>query len=141
MFPSVPSSELFTPATGAWTATVPLSTPRAFYTSTLLPNGDVLIIGGLDASGNPIGTAEVYHGPPVQKITPSLTWPTPAAIAHGTPLSSAQLNATASVPGKFTYSPPAGTVLAAGSQTLSVLFTPTDTIHYTTATSTVTLTP
>jgi hypothetical protein len=38
------------------------------------------------------------------------------------------------------YTPPAGTILPGGTQTLSVLFTPTDTVNYTTATATVTLT-
>jgi len=39
----------------------------------------------------------------------------------------------------FVYTPAAGTVLTAGSQTLSVTFTPTDTTDYTAATSSVTL--
>ena len=43
-------------------------------------------------------------------------------------------------PGTFTYSPAAGTVLAAGQQLLTATFTPTDTVDYTTATATVTLT-
>ena len=51
-----------------------------------------------------------------------------------------QLNATASVPGSFVYTPAAGAVLGAGSQTLSVTFTPTDGVDYTTATTTVPLT-
>jgi hypothetical protein len=142
VYTPVASGETFDPSTGAWTpTTAPLSAPRSFHTATLLPNGSVLVVGGLDASGNPVATAEIYHGPPIQKTTPVLTWPTPAAIAHGTPLSASQLNASANVPGgSFTYTPPAGTVLSAGSQTLSVLFTPTDTVHYTTATATVTLT-
>ena len=141
VYTPVASGETFDPSTGSWTpSTAPLSAPRAFHTATLLPNGSVLVVGGLDASGNPLATAEIYQGPPMQQTTPVLTWPTPAAIAHGTPLSGAQLNATPSVPGKFTYSPPGGTVLAAGSQTLSVLFTPTDTLHYTTSTATVILT-
>ncbi len=56
-----------------------------------------------------------------------VTWPAPEAIGFGTPLGAAQLNAVADVPGSFTYSPPAGTVLAAGSgQELSVTFTPND---------------
>jgi len=76
----------------------------------------------------------------VTQATPTITWATPAPIAYGTPLSATQLNATASVPGAFVYTPPAGTVLAAGAQTLSVTFTPTDTVNYTTATATVTLT-
>ena len=75
----------------------------------------------------------------VNPATPKITWATPAAITSGTPLSSTQLNATASVPGNFVYSPAAGTVLPAGNQTLSVTFTPTDTTDYTTATAQVTL--
>jgi hypothetical protein len=60
-----------------------------------------------------------------------LTWATPAAITYGTPLSATQLNATSGgVAGTFVYSPAAGAVLAAGSQTLSVMFTPTDTADY-----------
>jgi len=62
----------------------------------------------------------------VNKATPVVTWNTPAAITFGTPLSAAQLNATANVPGVFTYTPAAGTVLNAGSQTLSVTFTPSN---------------
>jgi len=75
----------------------------------------------------------------VNKATPVITWPTPAAIVAGTPLSSTQLDATASVPGVFVYYPAAGTVLAAGSQTLSTTFTPTDSTDYNTATGSVTL--
>ncbi len=66
----------------------------------------------------------------VNKATPVLTWPTPAAIPYGTGLSATQLNATASVAGTFTYSPVAGTILNAGSQTLSVDFIPTNTANY-----------
>ena len=43
-----------------------------------------------------------------------ITWANPAGIVYGTALGSAQLDATASVPGTFTYSPAAGTVLHAG---------------------------
>jgi hypothetical protein len=76
----------------------------------------------------------------VNKATPTITWATPAAITAGTALSSTQLNATASVPGSFAYSPAAGTVLAAGAQTLTVIFTPTDAVDYNTASVSVTLT-
>jgi hypothetical protein len=72
--------------------------------------------------------------------TPTITWATPAAITYGTALSAAQLDATASVPGNFVYTPAAGTVPAAGNDTLSVTFTPANTADYTTATATVTLT-
>jgi len=72
----------------------------------------------------------------VTQITPTITWPTPAAITYGSALSATQLDATASVPGTFTYTPAVGTVLAAGAnQTLSVSFTPNDTTDYTTTTA------
>ncbi|HEU5340294.1 beta strand repeat-containing protein [Edaphobacter sp.] len=76
----------------------------------------------------------------VGKATPVLTWSTPAAVPYGTALSSTQLDATSSVAGTFTYTPAAGAIPAAGNDTLSVTFTPTDTTNYTTATATVTLT-
>lgn len=74
------------------------------------------------------------------QTTPTITWATPAAITYGTALSATQLDATASVAGTFSYSPAAGTVLAAGSQTLKVTFTPADAADYTSATASVTLT-
>ena len=76
----------------------------------------------------------------VNQATPAITWATPAAITYGTPLSATQLNASSSVAGTFTYSSAAGTVLNAGTQTLTATLTPTDTIDYTTATASVTLT-
>lgn len=76
----------------------------------------------------------------VNPATPTITWATPAAITYGTPLSSVQLNAAASLPGTYLYSPPATTVLQAGQQTLSLTFTPTDTTDYSVATKNVTLT-
>ena len=75
------------------------------------------------------------------KTTPTITWAAPANLTFGTALSGTQLNATASVPGTFVYTPPAGTVLPVGAaQSLSVTFTPTDTVSYTTATKTVAIT-
>jgi hypothetical protein len=76
----------------------------------------------------------------VNPASPKITWAKPAAIAYGAALSSTQLNATASVPGTFVYSPAIGTVLSAGTQTLSVTFTPTDSTDYAAVTSTVPIT-
>ncbi|HJT71191.1 MAG TPA: hypothetical protein VJ731_13415, partial [Terriglobales bacterium] len=75
-----------------------------------------------------------------QKTTPTVSWAAPASITYGTPLGSAQLDATASVSGTFAYTPTAGTVLNAGAQTLSVVFTPSDTTTYNTASASVSLT-
>lgn len=69
----------------------------------------------------------------VNKATPVITWAVPAAITFGTALSSSQLNATANVPGSFSYSPGAGTQLPAGSHDLAVAFTPSSTAYYNSA--------
>jgi glucuronoarabinoxylan endo-1,4-beta-xylanase len=61
-----------------------------------------------------------------------ITWPKPAAIEWGTALSTAQLNATSSVPGTFTYSPAAGAKPEVGIQSLSTTFTPQDQTKYAT---------
>jgi hypothetical protein len=62
-----------------------------------------------------------------------VSWSNPAAIHYGSALSSAQLNATANLPGAFMYVPPLGTVPPVGNnQELSVYFTPTDNVDYTT---------
>src|SRR3984885_8733814 len=70
---------------------------------------------------------------------PTITWNAPAAIPYGTALSTAQLSATANVAGTFAYTPAAGTVLKAGTQTLSAVFTPTDSKTYSAATASVQL--
>jgi endonuclease YncB( thermonuclease family) len=75
----------------------------------------------------------------VTKTTPVIKWATPAVIFAGVPLSSTQLNATASTPGTFTYDPASGTVLPEGTSTLSAKFTPTDMTDYESVTTTVQL--
>lgn len=81
----------------------------------------------------------------INQVSPTLSWNTPAAITYGTALGAAQLDATAkgvggaSLPGTFTYTPAAGTILGVGTQTLSVTFNPTDSTDYTSVSSTVSL--
>jgi hypothetical protein len=85
-------------------------------------------------------TKEVRLYPDCGRQAPVITWNDPAPIFQGTPLSSAQLNATANTAGTFVYLPPAGTILPVGSgQVLTVSFTPTDTNGYTSATKSVLL--
>jgi sugar lactone lactonase YvrE len=84
-----------------------------------------------------VATAVYTINPPQ---VPAITWPAPASITFGTPLSSSQLNASTTVPGTFSYSPAAGTTLTGGQHTLTATFTPSDTSHYAGATATVTLT-
>ncbi len=75
----------------------------------------------------------------VGQATPIIAWTNPAPLTYGTSLSSNQLDATASVPGSFGYTPTNGTVLNAGTNTLSVVFIPSDMVDYSGATDTVSL--
>src|SRR2546423_10943903 len=67
----------------------------------------------------------------VRQATPTITWANPADVIYGAALGAMQLDATANVPGTFAYTPAAGTILGAGTQTLSATFTPSDTTDYT----------
>ena len=77
-----------------------------------------------------------------EKVPSTVNWSNPAAITYGTPLDGTQLNATATdpnnnpLPGAFVYTPAAGTILAAGTHTLKVKFTPTANTDYTTVAAT-----
>ncbi len=95
--------------------------------------GTVLGVGShtLSATFSPSDATD-YAAPPaittsitVNQTTPAVKWSNPSSIQYGTALTSAQLNATANVPGTFAYNPALGAVLAIGTQTLSVVFTPT----------------
>jgi hexosaminidase len=68
-----------------------------------------------------------------------VTWANPVAITYGASLTSNQLDAAADVSGTFVYTPSAGTVLNSGTHTLSVVFTPTDSVDYSPATNAVSL--
>lgn len=73
-------------------------------------------------------------------VAPTITWTNPADIVYGTALGAAQLNATASTPGTFSYSPAAGAILNAGTgQLLTVIFSPTDTNSFLSVTTSVSL--
>jgi hypothetical protein len=139
-----------------------LWTPPGASSATLLgwtvvpvnADGIAQVTGGSPWSAGTYNVTAVYSGdanyasstssPAVQvtvtQATPVLTWSTPASITYGTPLSSTQLDATSGgIAGTFAYTPAAGTVLPAGTQTLSVTFTPTDLVNYVVQTTTVNL--
>ncbi len=116
------------------TQTVSKFTSGAYLNWTI--SGNVLLTITKTAGANAV-LSGLFFDPTTSKSTPTITWANPANIVYGTALGSTQLDATASVPGTFTYTPAAGTVLKAGNaQTLSVMFTPTDTTDYSTTTAT-----
>jgi hypothetical protein len=96
-------------------------------TSTTNANGGMVGPAGVDA----LYSVTVYGAVPLPPGTPVISWSTPPPITYGTPLSTAQLNATASTYGTFTYNPDVGTVLPAGTNVLSVVFTPSQSGYYT----------
>jgi PKD repeat protein len=104
--------------------------PEHVFTSTGLFN---VVLTASNGNGSDSKTTTIN----VLKATPTITWSNPAGIAYGTPLSSKQLNAKASVHGTFVYTPAAGTILPVGAQTLKTVFTPKNTTKYSTATQTV----
>ena len=132
-------------ATGASLAVDLVSgTASASSTPFSLPAGSSPVTatwpGNINFAGSTLNGTQIVGG-----LLPIITWPTPAAIPYGTALSATQLDATATnaagaaVPGAFVYTPAAGTVLGVGTQTLNVVFTPTDLVTYTAATGTVSL--
>ncbi|KAA6456419.1 hypothetical protein DYQ86_25085 [Acidobacteria bacterium AB60] len=77
----------------------------------------------------------------VDKAMPRVEWQAPAPVGYGTALSGAQLNASvAGIAGTLRYEPSVGSVLPAGTQALTAIFTPQDTEDYETARTTVPLT-
>jgi RHS repeat-associated protein len=123
--------------TGIGTSTIS-GTTATYTTSTLVTGTHTITVGWAGNSYyKPVTSAAITQT--VSKATPTITWATPAAITYGTALSGTQLNASTSPSGTFVYTPASGTVLGAGSQTLSVTFTPTDTTDYNSATKTVAL--
>ena len=84
------------------------------------------------ADGNYTGSASGTFT--ILQATPAVTWAQPGALAFGVALSASQLNATSPVNGTFTYTPAAGTVLPPGTQPLSAVFMPSDSLDYATAT-------
>lgn len=106
----------------------------------LTAGAHTLIVNFAPADATDYTTATGSIAIQVNKATPLITWPSPGTMNYGTPLSSTQLDATATPPGgTFTYNPPAGTSLPLGIQTLSVDYAPVDTLDYVTATATTTV--
>jgi hypothetical protein len=117
------------------------STNQATYTTAMLAAGTHSITAAYQGSPNYAASTSPAIMQSVNTTTPTIAWATPAAITYGTALSALQLDASSGgVAGTFAYTPPAGTVLAAGTQSLAVNFTPNDSADYNGASATVQLT-
>lgn len=64
---SLSAAELYDPASGTFTSTADMTAARESHTATLLPNGEVLVVGGADgtlgysATTTVLATAELYQ--------------------------------------------------------------------------------
>jgi hypothetical protein len=103
------------------------------------PSGTCTIFVNAGGNGDYLPAPQLEASNTATKATPVITWSTPTAISYGTALSTAQLDATANVAGTIRYTPAAGKILTAGTQTLSASFTPTSKTDYTTAMATTSL--
>ena len=125
---AIPGSFVYTPAAGA-----------------VLTAGTHTLSVAFTPTSTNYTTATATATVTVTKATPVISWAAPAGISYGTALSATQLDATVAgvgtglLAGTLVYTPPAGTVLAPGTQTLRVAFTPTDAVDYTGSTASVNL--
>lgn len=130
-------------------ATVSVPGPSAAGALTYSPAAGTVLNAGTNtltvsaAATNNYNAASESVSLTVNRANQTISWSAPANIVYGTALSSTQLNATVAVPGPsaagaLTYDPAAGTVLNAGTHTLSV--NAAETVNYNSANASVSIT-
>lgn len=116
--PVLPEGLVFNTATGGISGTPKAVSSAKTYT-----------IMGTNASGCSYTKLNIT----VFKGNTKINWNMPPDITYGTPLSKKELNAFTDVKGTLVFTPSLGTILDAGTQTLTVNFTPDDPKNYTSA--------
>jgi hypothetical protein len=99
----VDSVEVYNPVDGTWTPIASLETPRAYHTTTLLPDGRIFVAGGMSTEGLSLASTEILvvgrlaiENTPTPATTPGVevtpTPETPSGGSASTVISSANVN-------------------------------------------------
>ena len=119
---AITTGKVFAQASGTWTTTGSLNTARAGHTATLLLNGQVLVVGGEDATGA-LASAELYN-PANGKWTATGSMSTPrinhsaTILGNGDVLVAGGDNATGLLATAELYTPAIGQWKATGSMSI-----------------------
>jgi len=116
------SAELYDPASGTFAPAGSISAVRHDATATLLPNGQVLVAGGSDSSGFPLGSVELYDPTgntfrPVVMVTPR-GGQTATLLSDGRVLVVGGFGENGSEASAETYDPLSGRFTPSGSLTI-----------------------
>jgi Galactose oxidase, central domain/Kelch motif len=118
------TAEIYSPATQSFRPTAPMHLPRDGHCATLLPNGDVLITGGLDDQTNTVlDSAEIYDpATGAFKLTAKMNFPrfehNAVALADGKVLiAGGYINTTTITNRAEIYDPLEGTFTPTGMMT------------------------
>jgi N-acetylneuraminic acid mutarotase len=117
---AVATAEVYDPALGTWSATGSMATSRVLHTLTLLPNGQVLVVGGRRDGTSPnsptLATAELYD-PASGTWSATGSMAAPRASHRAVLLPNGQVLVVDGLTTPEVYDPASGTWSATGSMT------------------------